>query len=132
MFIKTRKSGYTRDGQQFAHGLFLLLVSPKESAPIGTNNVRAIVRFVRLTQFGHWMMGSAWIGGKRIAVSGAYGNDGLTCDVDDDIYNQAVPLPDDLYQAWNKGGGWNSSGSEGPAMREWTLENLDHLYQVKR
>ena len=28
--------------------------------------------------------------------------------------------------AWNSGGGWNSAGSEAPAMREWAKQNLIH------
>ena len=135
-----RNDGHTYyDGteQHRSRGQFLILISrldrPKE--------LRALVRSVALRQLGHWMMGVARIYGKSIVVSGTYGADGLPVTIDqrfttvngllktdDDppwvekVWGNAVPLPQELYDAWGKGGGWNSAGSEAPEMRKWALK----------
>lgn len=145
MFIENTRGYYGSDGSQnVGRALFLILVqrdyfkdadgnylSPKDR-PDGYTEIRAIVRKVALHQFGHWMMGSARVLGERIGISGAYGSDGNTCTVSEKVFAEAVPLPKDLYDAWNKGDGWNSAGSEAPAMRTWAHDNLDKLYRVKR
>ncbi len=83
--------------------------------------LRAIVRYVRMRQLGHFMMGSARIGSQRITLSGSYGSDGLPVSVPDEVYQMGAELPGELYNAWNNGGGWNGAGSEAPAMRQWAL-----------
>jgi hypothetical protein len=70
------------------------------------------------------MMGEARAFGHRIPISGAYGADGLVREVPQHIYDKAVPVPQDLVYAWNNGGGWNSCGSEAPAMREWAVKTF--------
>lgn len=94
--------------------------------------IRALVRKVALHQFGHFMMGSARAFGHRIPISGAYGSDGLPRDVPREVFDRAVPIPRELHDAWNKGGGHNSAGSEADAMRAWALANLDKLESSKR
>lgn len=146
MFIETTTGGYydSSGEQHVRRALFLILVqrdyfkdadgnylSPSDR-PDGYTDIRAIVRKVALHQFGHWMMGSARVKGERISISGAYGSDGNTCTVSEKVFQEAVPLPAELYDAWNKGEGWNSAGSEAPLMRTWATENLDTLYRVKR
>lgn len=86
--------------------------------------LRAIVRYARLRQCGHYMMGTAKIGKHRIILSGSYGGDGLPKSVPDEVYEAGVELPRELYDAWNTGGGWNSAGSEAPAMRTWALDTF--------
>jgi hypothetical protein len=88
--------------------------------------LRAIVRYVRMRQLGHFMMGSARVGKTRLTLSGSYGSDGLPKTVPDEVYEAGTPLPQSLYDAWNKGGGWNSAGAEAPAMRQWAKQNLIH------
>jgi hypothetical protein len=207
MFITSKKHRYTRDGQQFASGLFLILVQPKISdkypfwegnecidcgrtreeheasaaihilqcakhgimarlkqraankiepsdadfieAPnmdcpdckahtngitlagctnfrlrMATYPIRALVRHVSMSQCGHFMMGNARVHGERLTLSGSYGGDGLPDSVSANVYDVAVPLPEELYVAWKNGGGWNGAGSEAKAMREWALANL--------
>ena len=68
---------------------------------------------------GHWMMGKARVLGHSLTVSGSYGNDGLVMTVPWKVYQAGVPVPADLMEAWSKGGGHNSAGSEADAMREW-------------
>jgi hypothetical protein len=92
-----------------------------------TYPIRAIVRHTSLKQLGHWMIGFARVHGERITLSGSYGGDGLTCTVPDAVYNRGIELPAELRNAWNSGGGWNSAGSEAPAMRQWALANLAAL-----
>jgi hypothetical protein len=93
--------------------------------------LKAVVRKVALQQFGHWMMGVARIGNQSITMSGSYGADGLSKTVPDEIYdNYGIDLPQELYDAWNHGGGWNSAGNEAPAMREWAIDNFKDLAPV--
>ena len=97
--------------------------------------IRALVRKVAMQQFGHFMMGSARAFGHRISLSGSYGGDGLTVTVPREVFDKAIPIPQELHDAWNKGEGWNSAGSEAPLMQKWALANLDKLestYKGKR
>ncbi len=96
-------------------------VNPKE--------IRAIVRKVALRQFGHWLMGNAVVKGHSVTISGSYGNDGLPRTVPDEVFEEAIPLPANLRELWNKGGGWNGAGSEAGEMRRWAVENLAELYK---
>lgn len=142
MFVKTTKSGYTKDGSQFAQGYFLILLARYgDERP---TEYRALVRFTRMSQLGHFMMGSCQVGKHSLILSGSYGSDGLPINLPstddrmakwgytkeeeikkaDDIWNQAIPVPNELIQQWKNGGGWNSSGSEAKAMRQWALENF--------
>lgn len=122
MFIELRNSGYDRHGQQHASGRFLLLMQPDKDEK--GKPLRALVRFVALSQLGHFMMGFARIKGQRFSVSGAYGSDGLPMTVPTEIYELGTELPQDLYDAWNKGGGWNSAGSEAEAMIKWAKKTF--------
>lgn len=145
MFIESTQGYCDRSGEQYVkRALFLILVqrdyfkdangnylSPKDR-PEGYDEIRAIVRKVALHQFGHWMMGSARVLGERIGISGAYGSDGNPSTVSEKVFAESIPLPDHLYDAWNKGEGWNGAGSEVPLMREWANANLDKLYRVKQ
>lgn len=120
MYIQAPSRGYTHDGQQFCRRApFLLLLQNGD----WNSQIYGVVRTVALHQCGHWMMGKARILDKSYTVSGSYGNDGLTLSVDT-IPPDAKPLPDDLREAWNTGGGWNSAGSEAEAMAEWARKEL--------
>lgn len=144
MFLHTNPSqtGYDRDGQQKAGGPFLIVFSGEERfTPEGADStvrplptLRACVRSVRMSQCGHFMMGSAQLGQYRITLSGSYGSDGLTCDHDKypGLWETLIPVPADLAaQFWN-GGGHNSAGREAPAMREWARANLQALRKAGR
>jgi len=89
--------------------------------------IRAIVRHTSLSQLGQFMMGFARVHGERITLSGSYGSDGLPSNVSDAVYERGLELPQELREAWNNGGGWNSAGSEASAMRTWALKNLAEL-----
>ncbi len=124
MYLDDSGHGYYRGAEQrHTRAPFLILVQPddyeKRNEPI-----RALVRKVALHQCGHWMMGSARAFGHRITISGAYGADGLPRSVPQEVYDKAVPVPQELVDAWNKGGGWNSAGSEAPAMVEWAVRTF--------
>ena len=117
MYLDNSGGYYTSDGEQHSRrGRFLILMSLRGG---DCNDIRGIVRKVALRQLGHWMMGRVRIGREWYSVSGAYGHDGLTLNVADDAFARGTPLPPELYAAWNKGGGWNSCGSEAPDMRKW-------------
>lgn len=117
MYIDNSGHGYyTPDGTQMhTRAPFLLLLQTGDDF----DAIRGIVRKVALRQLGPWMMGKARIGGHTISVSGTYGSDGLPCTVPQDVFDRGVPLPQELFDAWNEGGGWNSAGNEASAMREW-------------
>jgi hypothetical protein len=124
MYIEPTRSYYDHGEQRAARALFLLLIQPDG----GNAPIKAIVRNVALQQFGNFMMGRARAYGHSITVSGSYGGDGLPCSVPQAVYDRArLTLPTELVEAWNKGGGWNSAGSEAQAMRQWAIENLTEL-----
>ncbi len=126
MYLQSNRSYYRGTEQCAMRAPFLLLIQPKQSTISETcapANTYAVVRKVALRQLGHFMMGQVNLCGKWHSVSGAYGSDGLPMSVDT-LPRDAVRLPDELYQAWNKGGGWNSAGSEAPAMREWAIRTF--------
>ena len=121
------RSGYRGGDQVCTRGLFLMFVQPPGTAG-ASSPIKCVVRKVALQQLGHFMMGRANIRGKWFTVSGSYGSDGLPMDVPQEVYDSlTVTLPADLYQAWNKGGGHNSCGSEAPAVRKWAKEHLAEL-----
>lgn len=126
MYIETSRTYYRGTEQCATRARFLLLLQP-EKATIGETcareNTFAVVRKVALQQCGHWMMGRVNLGGEWRGVSGSYGNDGLPMSVKK-LPVDAVALPPELYDAWNKGGGWNGAGSEAPAMRQWARETF--------
>jgi hypothetical protein len=138
MFIVTKRSGHTRVGAQFAQGYFLILAQPEIPMFDTEGNyiphdkqiawpIHGIVRYVSMSQYGHWIMGRLRHKDAKdgcISLSGSYGSDGLICTVPMALYEVGTPLPQDLYEAWNKGNGWNSAGSEASAMRVWGLSLL--------
>ena len=131
MYLTRGHGYYTPDGQQrTSRGLFLLLVQPNdwEEGNPAFLPIKVCVRTVALQQCGHWMMGTARLYGHSYTMSGAYGGDGLTMSVPRAVYDRLlVMLPTELHEAWNKGGGWNSAGSEAGAMRRWALAHLEEL-----
>jgi hypothetical protein len=122
MYLKNSPAYYRGTQQVALKGPFLLLVQLKDKGT-GPDNTYAIVRKVAMQQCGQFLMGRANICGKWATVSGTYGNDGLPMDVDR-LPTDAVALPVALYDAWSKGGGWNSAGSEASAMRQWARETF--------
>lgn len=135
MFLTAKRSGYDRNGEQVCSGRFLVMMQPKSEWIDGKFNshtsdpIRCLVRFCAMRQFGNFMMGFIRVKGQRLTVSGSYGSDGLPMDVPREIYELGVELPAELREAWNKGGGWNSAGSEAPAIRAWakqTFKDLTH------
>jgi hypothetical protein len=126
MFL-SGQSWYGRDGQH-ARGSFLIIFSVKQE-------LRACSRYVHMAQLGHFMMGQAKIApGTTITLSGTYGDDGLPCDPAKigKLWETLLPLPGDLTEAFWSGGGHNSAGSEGPAVRDWALVNLPALRKAGR
>ena len=123
MYVQRTFGGYDRSGQQMASRARFLILLQLESGPCDASNTFAIVRKVALRQLGHFMMGRANIAGTWRSVSGAYGSDGLPMTVKT-LPKDAKPLPRELYDVWNKGGGWNGAGSEAPAMRTWANETF--------
>jgi len=125
MYLTNEGHTYYRGTEQcHTKAPFLLLIQDKDT-DLGSKNLRALVRKVALQQFGHWMIGTARIKNQSMVVSGAYGSDGLPMSVSKEIYDLGVPVPQDLYDLWNKGGGWNSCGSEATAMREWARKTFN-------
>lgn len=128
MFLTNKSRGYDRYGQQRASGKFLVFMQPEINGSLfaGTKMpIRCLVRSCALKQLGHFMMGTIRVKGRSITVSGTYGGDGLPKSVPEDIYNLGVELPKDLYEAWNKGGGWNGAGSEGAAVHAWAKKTFN-------
>ncbi len=113
----------TRVSNESIKGIYLVLCQRK-GWENRNDHPRAIARSVKLTQCGHFMMGTFTVGSESFSVSGSYGSDGLFCEVSDSVYDQAIDLPMDLYEQWKTGGGWNSAGSEGFNIRQWAIDNV--------
>lgn len=167
MFIKTTNSGCTRDGEQFAHGLFLIVVQDPngdtrhyadeknngQPSKYKVPQLRAIVRHVKMSQCGHFMMANVNLAGFNLVLSGSYGSDGLPLSFGQHfpkhlkpgtpvrfsdeqkkaLWEQLVPIPDELQDAFWNGGGHNTCGKEAPSLRTWALRNLPALKKtIKR
>ncbi len=143
MFLNLTQSGYTRDGSHFAQGPFLMVVQDHTDTT-SRRRLRAVVRHVRMSQCGHFMMGQVTLGGIELTLSGTYGNDGLPIHLpnkhgiaSDDkdaalltsirLLRQMVEVPAELCEAFWNGGGHNTGGSETPLLRKWAKENLAAL-----
>jgi hypothetical protein len=134
MFLRKSLGGYTKSGEQWGSGLFLILMEEEgaTTGPAGQITIRAMVRHVHLHQLGQFMMGTlrVFVSHRKVVevpLSGSYGGDGLLRTVPSEVFALGTPLPQELYDAWNKGGGHNSSGSEEPLMQEWARKNLKQL-----
>lgn len=112
------RRGDTRSGEQFVHGYFLLLAMAEE-AKCKQGNVYGIVTYVRLRQMGHCMNGFAFINGVKVFIEGTYGMNGLPRSVPKRVLEAGTVVPEELYDAWNKGGGHNRGGAEQYAFAEW-------------
>lgn len=124
MYIDNSGYGYYRAAEQcHSRAPFLILVQPP-GIKGSKEPIKALVRKVALHQCGQWMMGSARAFGHRISISGSYGADGLIREVPQEVYDKATLVPQELIDAWNKGGGWNSAGTEAPAMAEWAVKTF--------
>lgn len=121
----------TSRGHNSVSGPFLVLCVP-EDREFDQRNIRAFIVSIKMTQVGHFMMANHVIAGHKLVFSGSYGHDGLTCQVPQDIYDCALPLPYELVDAWRKGGGWNGAGNEALAMREWASANVKALSGIGR
>lgn len=124
MFLRGKSRAWSMaDGEQRARGFFLVLMSPDDDARLSGVEFRGLVRSVEMRQSGHFMTGQLEVkvgpDVHRIRLSGAYGADGLVRDVPRAVYELGKPLPVELREAWNKGGGHNSAGSEAGAMDAW-------------
>lgn len=120
MYLKSGGGYYRGTEQCTRRGPFLILLQ-LELGSIG--DIYACARKVALRQLGQFMMGRANIGGRYRGISGSYGHDGLPITIDV-LPKDAVKLPQELYDAWNKGGGWNGAGSEASAMRDWAIKTF--------
>ena len=142
MYIKPTRGYYKGTSQCSSRQWFLIMCTPGKKVKAVLSDyeyyladypqsdripIRCIVRKVALEQLGHFMMGYARAFNYVLPISGGYGNMGLPTDVDREVWDKAIPLPDNLYDAWNKGEGWNSCGSEAPLMREWAINNFEIL-----
>ena len=127
MYLKSNGSYYKGTSQCTRKAPFLILMDDPSKKELGCfkGHMRGIVRIVAMEQCGNFMMGRARIKGHTIILSGSYGGDGLPVyKVPQEVYDAGIDIPDELFDAWNKGGGWNSAGSEGLAMRKWAIETF--------
>lgn len=86
----------------------------------------ACVRKVAMGQFGHFMMGTARVGGQSLTVSGPIGHDGLpmapwnTRNLSDDmIARYFVKVPVNVAHAYWTAHGWNDCGEATPVLRSY-------------
>lgn len=146
-FLTNTNAGYNRHGEQFAHGDFLIVVQDPngdsrdwvnaQGKTVKVPELRCLVRYVRMTQCGHFMMATVKVGPYKFVLSGDYGSDGLpkhlphtsdfsgeegrrlTPDEVQSLWAKFHPIPSDLQDAFWSGGGHNAGGSERPSLRAW-------------
>jgi len=121
MFITPTNRGYTRDSQQKSQGKFLILCAPS-FLDGDAKEFWGCVRYVKMVQCGHFMMGKVKVGSQQITLSGSYGGDGLPMDwavIKPENRRFFRRLPEHLYEKWAHGGGWNSAGNEASSMAIW-------------
>ena len=160
MFLNIKKSGYNCDGEQFAHGHFLIIFQcPHGDICMWANadgkltpvpELRCVVRYVRMSQCGHWMMGDVQIGSHQFVISGDYGSDGLPKDLQHTydtlkpahssrlnsneincLWNKLHPIPKEIQDAFWNGGGWNCGGNERPLLRKWAIDHIESLKIIR-
>jgi hypothetical protein len=150
MFIKGKR-WCTRSGEQRASGPFLILLT--HNFLKGNREIKCMVRTVAMRQAGHFMMGDLCFnfGDKKyyFSVSGTYGADGLTKDVEElrlaysperapaevieAVWDGLMPLPRDIAEMkWKSTSGWNCAGDEGSAVHEWAEKNLIALRRAPK
>jgi hypothetical protein len=90
----------------------------------GYGKLWATVRSCSLHQLGHFMMGSIYICGKQITVSGPIGHDGLPLDLQDvpaAWRERLIEVPEAVAAVYWQDTGHNDVGSAAPTLREWAL-----------
>ena len=152
MFLTGRS--YYQGTSQACDGRFLMVFSKT-----GSSELRVLVRRAEMRQSGHFMtcfvnvksehakaeadpelkrpevirgVQHVYDGYFHIWLSGAYGHDGLPIDADQypGLWEHLHPVPADLTEAFWKGGGHNSAGSEGPQMKEWAESKIKELTKL--
>lgn len=138
MFLKARR-GDTRNGQ-WACGPFLAVFTKEGCKYNYLTEIRALVRVVKLTQLGHFMMGTMSVpktvtgeGSYKLTCSGTYGADGLTNDAKDadKIWDGLWPLPEDLAYLFWTSNGHNDAGAHGRYIHSWATKNHAALRRPK-
>ena len=138
MFLKSQRWD-SRNGQH-ARGSFLMLFTcPPKREGRCCRELRALVRYTSMSQCGHFMMGRVFIAipgvdeKRKVVLSGTYGDDGLPCDADPDLWGYLHPVPQELAELyWHNTEGHNSAGAEGPTMHAWALRNAKLLSRLQK
>lgn len=140
MFISGARTWSTSSGQH-ARGSFVMLFQPAYT--IGQPHVdelRCLVRHVRLDQVGQFMMGMYDLKlpnytAADIVLSGPYGNDGLPMSINhknlpESLWELLHPLPDELCKLY-----WHQAPSDDVsivAIRKWVFDNLKTLRTLRK
>lgn len=120
MFVGRCAGNSAENGQQVLWGLFLVLMVPKEN---DLAHPHAMLQWVTLEQFGHFMVGDTTLLGENVALSGEYGGDGCPVSVSRKLYDAAVPVPRPLYGSPHEGG---ETGRKMDIMA-WAQKNRETL-----
>jgi hypothetical protein len=124
-------------------GMFLLVFQHQDYP----NELRAVLRHVHMKQLGNWMMANIDIGNHKIVLTGSFGNSGLpidltrtqdfakekgdamhqprlTADEAKELWDQMIPVPQDIADAyWKDDTGHNSVGQTAVLFRDWAIKN---------
>jgi hypothetical protein len=121
MYIRQPKNnwgGYYIGSEQHSRQADYLMLASSHS----NKELYACVRKVAMSQCGHFMMGTARVGGQSICVSGPIGNDGLPLnweDLTDRAKQEFVRVPDDVATAYWADDGWNDVGKARGVLTEY-------------
>lgn len=133
MFISGH-GGYDRHGQQRTAGSYLIVAC--SDVRVGQHKeMRALVRYVRMHQTGHFMMGTVTVSGVKVGLSGGFGSDGLPLSQSEvgALWPHMLPVPEELAtRYWTDSSGHNSVGNTSDDFRTWALNNIKVLRKTIR
>lgn len=139
------KTWYTAGGEQRSYGPFLMLFQQKWDSIAGDypQELRALVRSVRLESFGNFMMGRCKLklpGEDKpltITLSGTFGGDGLPMSIPE--IGDIGRLPSRLWPLlWELPSGlverfWVNEEREGyEEIRKWAEEHVKELRRLRK
>lgn len=141
VFLTNTSSGYNRDGEQFCEGKFLIIFDhPDDKDFSKKRELCCLVKNVHMRQVGNWMMALVTFPSYVLSLSGSYGGDGLPCSPHSDdgrnwlrqLWPRLHVVPPEIVDLFWNDNGHNSSGKNGPAIRDWATAHITELAKLKK
>jgi hypothetical protein len=140
MYLREGYRSGGQDGAAEARGQFIILFQEEwgpERGPVSpVAELRVLVRAVKMTEFGNFMLGriKVKIPGRVDAValtlSGAFGGDNLPVNCPPALWDHVHPVPQDVADRyWNASEG-NEPGAGAQAIVDWVVQQGDVLKRL--